>query len=86
MRKGIPDILIAFCGLAIFFGALLSTVSKKTYGRFRADRATEPFSYWLMLALQYLIAIICLGLGFMKVTISIDRLIQTVTVPARPVV
>lgn len=57
--------LIALFGLAVLFIALIGTVAGKTYGRGgSADRATEPFTYWLTLVLQYLLAAYLIWNGY----------------------
>jgi hypothetical protein len=44
-------------GMAVLLLALIETVTGKTYGRGGSvERAKEPFTYWLVLALQFLMA------------------------------
>lgn len=63
-RKPWPLGLVLF-GLLMLLLAAIGTFTGKTYGRYSADRAEEPVTYWLTLAMQYLLGafLICLGLA-----------------------
>jgi len=53
-RKQWPLGLLLF-GLFMLLLAVIGTFTGKAYGRGgSADRAKEPFTYWLMLVIQYL--------------------------------
>jgi hypothetical protein len=59
--------LFGLLGLVVLFIALISTSTGTTYGRGgRTDRATEPFTYWLTLGLQYLLGAYLIWYWFYK--------------------
>ena len=63
-RKPWPLGVLLF-GLLMVLLAVIGTFTGKTYGRGgSADRATEPFTYWLTLVIQYLGGAFLIWLGF----------------------
>ena len=63
-RKPWPLGVLLF-GLLMVLLAVIGTFTGKTDGRGgSADRATEPFTYWLTLVIQYLGGAFLIWLGF----------------------
>jgi hypothetical protein len=52
-RKPWPNGVLLF-GMLMLLLAVIGTFTGKTYGRGSAERAREPFTYWMTLAVQYL--------------------------------